>query len=101
MVNMTNLSNISSLQGIAYYTNNQTDGLLFTGGLIVLYFVALMVLSKNNEPFMNVFAAASWSLFVISLFFWLADLTPSVLTLAFLILSAISGLIMYSSKPSY
>ena len=59
MVNMTAVSNITSLQGIAYYTNNMTNGLLFTGGMVVFFIIILVALVKNGEPFENGLAVAS------------------------------------------
>lgn len=98
--NNTGLSNITSLQGMAYYTNNAVDGVLFTGGIIVLYIILFMVLLKNDEPFINVLAASSWIFFIISTLLWMANLLPTLIPLAFLILAAFSVLYMYSS-PKY
>jgi hypothetical protein len=101
MVNVTGISNITSLQGLAFYTNNAVDGILFSGGIIVLFFVMLMVLLRNasyEEPFVNVLAVSSWSMFLISAFFWLAHLVPTIMPLGFLLLGAFSVLIMYSQK---
>ena len=99
--NGTGLNNITSLQGMAYYTNVHTDGLLFTGGIIVLYFVMIMVLLKNDEPFINVLATSSWSMFILSMFFWLAQLIPTLLVLGFLMLGAFSVLFMYANRSQY
>ena len=98
MVDMTNLTNITSLQGIAYYTNSMTDSLLFTGGIIVFFFIILMALIKNGEPFENGLAVASWSMFVVSLFFWFAQLVPTGLPICFLIVAAFDTLYLYASR---
>ena len=101
VVNTTGLSNVTSLQGLAVYTNNATDGVLFTGGLIVMFFVMLMVLLRQGnyeEPFVNVLAVSSWSMFVISMFFWFAQLISTMLPMGFLLLGAFSVLYMYSSR---
>ena len=48
-MDFTNLTNVSSMQGVAYYTNNQTGGVLFGGAMIVFFIVILMYLYKNME----------------------------------------------------
>jgi hypothetical protein len=94
----TNLTNISSLQGVAYYTNEATGGILFSGGLIVFFFIVLMVSLRSNEDFANALAVASWSMFLVSVFFWFAHLTPTMLSLAFLFIAGFSVLYLYASK---
>ncbi len=97
MVDMTNISSIDSLQGLAYYTNSMTGEILFTGGVVVLYFVMIMVLLKNDTPFINGFTAASWSMFVLSGLLWFAELVPTIFVLGFLIASAFGTLFLYAS----
>lgn len=97
-INMTGLDNVTSLQGLAFYTNNAVDGVLFTGGLIVLYLVMLMFLSRRGEDFANVLAVSSWSFFLVSGFFWLAHLITTLLPLLFLFLAGFSTLYIYASK---
>jgi hypothetical protein len=98
MVDMTNVSNISSLQGIAYYTNNMTDGLLFTGGIIVFFFIILMALVKSGQPFENGLAVASWSMFIVSVLFWFAQLVSPLLCLGFLVVAAFDVLYLFASR---
>ena len=98
MVDMTNLSNITGLQGLAYYTNNAVSGILFSGGVIVLFFVMMMVLLKNDEPFINGFTASAWSMFVLSSLLWFAELVPTIFVLGFLIAAAFGTLFLYSSS---
>jgi hypothetical protein len=94
----TNLTNISTLHGVASYTNSMTDGLLFSGGLIVFFFIVLMVSLRNNEDFGNALAVSSWVMFLVSIFFWFAHLTPTILSLAFLFIAGFSVLYLYASK---
>lgn len=98
MVDMTNLTNVTSLQGLAYYTNSMTDSLLFTGGVIVFFFIILMALAKLGEPFENALAVASWSMFIISTFFWFAQLVPTIIPLALLLIVAFDTLFIYAAK---
>jgi hypothetical protein len=98
MVDFTNLTNATSLQGIAYYTNSMTDGILFMGGIIVFFIIILVTLVKNDEPFENALAVASWSMFIVSLFFWFANLLPTLIPLAFLFIAALDTLYLYSSR---
>lgn len=98
MVNTTGINNITSLQGIASYTNNAVDGLLFTGGMIAFYIIIFIVLTKNDEPFENAFTVTSWSMFTISIFFWFAELIPTLLVITFLVMSALGTLYLYTSR---
>lgn len=98
MVDMSVIGNITGLQGLAYYTNNAVDGVLFQGGVIVLFVVMMMVLMKNDEPFINAFAVSSWSMFVLSGIFWFAQLVPTIFVLGFLFCAAFSVLYLYASK---
>lgn len=96
-MNMTNLTNVDSLQGLAVFTNNQTGGVLFMGGIIALFIVMVMVLLKNNEPLPNVLSISGWLMFVISCFFWFAGLLSTLFPLLFLIIAGISTLILYNT----
>ena len=95
MVDTTNLTNITGLQGIAYYTNSMTDGLLITGGIIVLSIVMMIVLSKNQEPFVNVLTSTGWLFFLISMFFWAAQLLPIEVGLGYLFIAGFGTLALY------
>jgi len=101
-VDFSNISNITSAQGLAYYTNNAVDGILFTGGMIAFFIIILIVLYRSAEvngyDFGSMFTVASWSMFVISGFFWLAKLVPTLLVLMFLFFSAIGVIYLYSSR---
>jgi hypothetical protein len=101
-MDFTNLTNVSTMQGVAYYTNNATDGILFTGGIIVFFIIILMYLYKNMEnngySFVGIFTTSSWIMFVVSGFFYLSKLIPTLLPLMFLILSAIGTIVLYSSS---
>lgn len=98
LMDTTMFSNLTSLQEVAYYSNDQTQGLLFGGGIVVLYFIMLLVLSKQDEPFLNSFTVSSWTMFILSAFLWLAHLCPSILVLAFLFLAGLGVLVLYASK---
>jgi len=98
MVDMTNLTNITSLQGIATYTNSMTDNILFNGGILVLFIIMLMVLSRNDEPFINTLAISSWSCFILSAFLWLSHLINTLFVLGFLFIAGFSVFYLYSSN---
>ena len=101
-MDFTNLTNVSTMQGVAYYTNNQTDGILFTGGIIVFFIIILMYLYKNMEnngySFVGIFTVSSWIMFVVSGFFYLANLVQTLIPLMFLLFSAIGTIVLYSSR---
>jgi hypothetical protein len=50
-MDFTNLTNVSTMQGVAFYTNNLTDGLLFTGGIIAFYIIILLYLYNKEYLF--------------------------------------------------
>jgi len=102
MVDFTNLTNTSNFQQVALYTNNATDGILFTGGIIAFYIIILMYLYRNMEQsgyeFSAVFTATSWVMFIISGFFWMADLISTPMPLMFLLFSAFGTIYLYASR---
>ena len=98
MVDMTNLTNVTGLGSLAVYTNNATEGILFTGGIIVFFIIMLITLFRNGEPFENALVVSSWSMFIVSILFWYGDLLPPLVPLCFLIVSAISVLILKTSQ---
>ena len=98
MVDLTNFTNVSTLQGLVYETNNAVGSVLFSGGMIAFFIIILMVLFRNGEPFENCLAVAGWSMFVVSLIFWLGHLVPTLLVLAFLAISAFTTLYLYTTK---
>jgi hypothetical protein len=97
-MDLTNMTNVSSLQGVAVFTNDMTGGILFNGAMLVFFIIILVVLTKNDEPFENALAVASWSMFIISAFFWFAELVPTISVLAFLFIAAFTTLYLYTSS---
>jgi len=97
VINTTGLSNITSLQGIAAYTNDATEGILFIGAIIIFFFILTMILAEKN-PIEHAIAVSSWSMFIISLFFWLAHLIPVIAVLPFLFIAGFTTLYLYSTK---
>jgi hypothetical protein len=101
-MDFTNLTGANTMQKIAYYTNNQVDSILFSGGMIVFFVIILMYLYNNMEnngySFVGIFTVSSWVMFVISGFFYLANIVPTLLPLMFLIFSAIGTIVLYSSR---
>lgn len=89
---MTNLTNVTTLQGLAAYTNNYTNGVLFDGGMFVFFIILLMGLLKFNNDFEASIMISSWSMFVVSSLFWLAHLVSIIVIIGFLILAALSAL---------
>lgn len=96
-INTTGLTNITSLQGIAAYTNDATSGILFTGAIIVFFFIITLILAEKN-PIEHALAVSSWSMFIISLFFWLAHLIPVIVVLPFLFIAGFTTLYLYATR---
>ena len=97
-MNTTGINGIDSLQGLAYWTNTQVSGLLFTGGLIALFIVAVMVLLRNDENILNALTITGWTFFILSLFFWISELVAVVLPILFLSISLVGTILLYSGK---
>lgn len=97
-MDLTNLTSGSqTLQGVALWTNNNVNGVLFTGGLIVFFIIIVMALQRYAEPFENILAVSGWSMFIVSLFFWFAHLVPTLLVLFFLLMAVVGTFQMYAS----
>lgn len=97
-MNTTGLNTLSDFQALAYYTNNMTDGILFGGGVIVLFIVLLLVLIRNDRDFGDALTVSSWSFFIISALLWFASLIPTLYPLGFLFLAGFGTMFMYASK---
>lgn len=98
MADLSNLTGVDTVQELMFFTNNAVSGILFSGGMAVFFFIILVALLKNNEPFENALAVASWVMFVVSAFFWLAHLLPTIVPLAFLVIAAFDLLYLYASR---
>jgi hypothetical protein len=98
MVDVTNISSINSISDLAAFTNNETSGLLFTGGIIVLFIVMLLILTKNEWDFVNSLSTTGWIFFIVSGFMWLSHLIPAAIPLLFLFISGFSTFYIYASK---
>jgi len=97
-INTTLINNITTLGGLANASNNFSNGILVSGGIIVLYIITIMVMLKYEQPLENSLAISSWSFFVVSAFFWFAKLVSIKMPLVFLIISAFSVLYLYASR---
>ena len=42
MVDLTNFTNVTTLQGLVYETNSSVGGILFTGGMITFFIIILI-----------------------------------------------------------
>lgn len=98
-MNTGNFTNITSLQKLAYVTNNYVDGILFSGGIIIFFIIILMLLLKNEQPFPNALAVSSWSMFMISMLFTFSSLIPMIMPIGFLIMASFTTLYLYTSNP--
>lgn len=97
-INTTLINNITTLGGLANASNNFSDGILISGGIIVLYIITIMVMLKYEQPLENSLAISSWSFFIIATLFWFGNLVSIKIPLVFLLLSAFSVLYLYASR---
>jgi hypothetical protein len=75
------------------------DGILFSGGLIAFFFILLLVLVKmGNNNWASVLSVSSWSMFLVSTFFWYADLVSVLFPIAFFSLGAFGIFMLYTSN---
>lgn len=87
------------MQQVASVVNDNTDGILFTGGMIVFFVILVMqFMNRSDMPIENNISVSAWIMFIISGFFWYAHLIYTIVPLSFLGIAAISTLFMYSSK---
>jgi hypothetical protein len=98
MVDVTNLSAINSLSDLATYTNNETSSLLFTGGIVTLFIVMVLMLVRNEWEFVNALSVSGWIFFIVSGFLWLSHLIPAVMPLLFLFISGFATFYIYASR---
>jgi hypothetical protein len=98
MMSYENITYINSLSDLAIFTDANTGGILFTGGMIVLFIIMVMVLTRNNDDFIMSLAGSGWTFFIISSLFWLAHLIQPLVPLAFLFISGVTTLYLTASK---
>lgn len=98
MVNVANITNITSLQQMAVYSNNMSGNVLFDGGMFVFFIILLVALLRFNNDFEGSLAISSWTMFIVSALFWMAKVVDVKTVLAFLIIASFTGLYLYSSR---
>ena len=98
MYNLTNLSTAQTPMDIISFANDNTQGMLFGGFLISLWFVMFIVLKKYS--FERAFVTSSFLCFIISIFFVSAQLVTFHYSIVFGVMTLFGGFWMYLS-PEY
>lgn len=99
MVDLSNFTaGLGSFSGMAYQANSVTDGVLFTGGVGVFFFIILLAMLRNERPFEEGLAVASWSMFLVSGLLWLGHLVFDLVPILFLVLGVFDVIYLYASR---
>ena len=98
MIDTSNFSGLSSMQDMAFATNNAVGGVLVNGFIIALFFIILIGLLRRDEFRENALLVASWVTFLVSMLLWAAKLTIPQYPLAFLTLAAITTIYLYATR---
>lgn len=93
MYNLTALTESESLLEIVVYLNNSTEQIFFHFLMVAIFF--LFTLTFYTYPLEKRILAASWISFTLSTFLTFAGLVNFLMPLAFLVISAFSGLYIY------
>ena len=80
--NLTNITNAQTLGDGAMFANEVTGGMFWTWAMIAFFLVFVMVLKRFS--FESAFLAASWIMFVLSLFLAYGEFVSLIVPLAFL-----------------
>lgn len=94
--NLTNLHNITGFPALVSVTNEASEGLLV--GLFIIGLWIILLLAFLKFGFVQALAGSSFPCFIISVFLVYLDLLNIIFLLAFLFVTAGSGLIMYLSE---
>jgi hypothetical protein len=94
--NLTNLHNLTSFPALVEVTNEASNGLLV--GMFILAVWVVLFMSFLRFDFIKALAASSFVCFLLSIFLVYLDLLNIIFLLAFLFLTAVSGLILYLSE---
>lgn len=95
-MDITNATNISGVYDIAEFANQASNGILFNGFIIVVFFIMLLVLKKYD--FDKAFLASSWLAFILSLVGWSIGLVNVLLPLGFAFLTGLIALYAWFSE---
>jgi hypothetical protein len=100
-MNISGIQNASGFGEVAVWTNNSVNGLLFTGGLYILFVILLLVFKSKGESIIVSLSAASWIMFIISGLFWFGKMVSWMLPIQFLIVAAITVFILSNDVNPY
>lgn len=84
MYDLTNLSNSISISDIAQYTNNVTDGLFFTLGIVSVFIIMLFIMKKFS--FELAIITTSFTCFILSVMGWAGGFIGSYVVIAFTVI---------------
>ena len=94
--NMTQLAASDSIYKLVLFSNDITTGALVAMFILALFFILLMSLKKYE--FDSALLVSSFICFVISVFMMYAELLALMWVLAYLIVAAFAGFIMFITK---
>ena len=97
LYNLTNLTNAVDMGDLASYSNTASEGILFGLGTIIIFFLMLLSLKVNND-FDDALIVSSFICFVLASILTFGKYIHIIFPLGFLILSALTGLLMWATK---
>lgn len=99
LYNISKLTDSANVGGIATASNSYSDGILFGMGSLVFYFIMLLALKRNSD-FDEALFVASFLSFIIAGIFTYGKYLNIIFPLAYLVITAFTGLYMWTSKNS-
>ena len=91
-IDLGNLSNVQNTFDVVTYANSVSEGILFTGLMVVLFVILLLIFKRYT--FERGFLAASWIMFLISVIVWFLKLIPIGVPITFLVSAVLTFLYM-------
>lgn len=95
--NTTNLTQAENIPDLLVVANNAT-GQIFVGGFLIAFFIIILMTLMTRFRFDESIFASSFAGFFISIFLRQAQLINFTFVIGFLIIMALSGLLMYMKK---
>ena len=97
--NLTNLTAAQDLGDLAVVANNFSNGVLFAGGTVAIFFITLILLSRNpNNDFANSLLVSSFVSFILSGMLAFGGYINILFPLGYLIILSLTGLLVWTSK---
>lgn len=95
MYNLTNLTTAQNIGDVTLTANNYSQGFLFGGALVAVFFIMLMGLLRWG--FDTALIVSSWTCFILGIILSFGGFVTITLPLAFLAIAAFTTLFLWAS----